>query len=152
KVKANYRATGELAATSSSVQGLAVIQKHYTPGEVGPIAVLLESPVDWESPRGRRVLEHLTGGFGYLDNVAEFRTLTQPLGPTPVADSSSIRNPQSAIRNPLAGFLKFDPADVSVLRMIRDGIAEKANQAAREFYQAKITTPEGDRYVTRLDV
>src|SRR5262249_5989766 len=103
KVKSNYRATGELAATSSSVQGLAVIQKHYTPGEVGPITVLLESPVEWASPRGRRVVDHLTGGFGYLDNVAEVRSLTQPLGPPPIADCGSriadsrpVRNPQSA--------------------------------------------------------
>src|SRR5205823_2186395 len=42
-VRASYRATGELAPTSSSVRGLAAIQRHFTAGEVGPITVLLES-------------------------------------------------------------------------------------------------------------
>src|SRR5262249_19866443 len=33
-VKANYRATGELTPASSSVQGLAAVQRHFTAGEV----------------------------------------------------------------------------------------------------------------------
>ena len=53
-VRPNYRATAELAPKSDSVKGLIAIRRHFTPGEVGPITVLLESTTDWEGPRGHR--------------------------------------------------------------------------------------------------
>ena len=86
QVQANYRATGELALDSSSVQGLAAIQRHFTAGEVGPVTVLLESATDWDSQEGQSILTHLSQGFMRLDNVAEVRSLTQPLG-APLAPS-----------------------------------------------------------------
>lgn len=89
KVKANYRATGELSSTSSSVQGLQVLQRHFTAGETGPITVLLASRTDWESREGLDQLAHLSQAMARLENVAEVRSLTQPLGehlkePSPV--------------------------------------------------------------------
>ena len=86
-VRPNYRATSELSPTSGSVRGLAAIQRHFTAGEVGPITVLLEANTDWESPQGQAILAHLSQGFSYLDNVAEVRSLTQPLG-SPVSEFS----------------------------------------------------------------
>jgi RND superfamily putative drug exporter len=150
-VKASYRATGELAPTSSSVQGLAIIQKHFTAGEVGPVTVLLESSTDWDSPQGRRVLGHLTRVFGYLDNVAEVRSLTQPLGP-----EAEVRGQKSEVRvhQPSAlafGSLLTDKA-TAALKKVSDTIDESTHKAARQFYEAKIDTPAGERYVTRLDV
>src|SRR5207247_148057 len=38
-VKPNYRATGELSPHADSLQGLAVIQRHFRAGEVGPVTV-----------------------------------------------------------------------------------------------------------------
>ncbi len=152
RVKANYRATGELADTSSSVQGLAAIQKHFTAGEIGPVTVLLESATDWDSAQGRAVVEHLSLGFGYLDTVAEVRSLTQPLGKKP-----EIRNPKSEIRNPKSegdfylGSLLPERATI-LLKHLDESIADSGRQAAKQHYEAKISTPEGDRYVTRLDV
>ena len=81
-VKPTYRATAELSNNSSSVSGLAAISRHFTPGELGPITLLLESDSDWDTPQGRRVIEHLSFGFRTLTNVAEVRSLTQPLGRT----------------------------------------------------------------------
>ena len=53
RVRPNYRATGELSPTASSVRGLAAIQRHFTAGEIGPITVLLEADTrDWDRPRG----------------------------------------------------------------------------------------------------
>src|SRR5207248_1796441 len=80
RVRPGYRATGELSRRCGSVRGLAAVQRHFTAGEVGPITVLLESSSDWNGPEGRRVVDRLTRGFGLLDNVAEVRSLTQPLG------------------------------------------------------------------------
>lgn len=159
-VKANYRATGELSPTSSSVRGLAVIQKHFTAGEVGPVTVLLESAADWDSPRGRRVLDQLTRGFGYLDNVAEVRSLTQPLGP-----AAGVPGSRSEVRcakvdvwaseSPGTGSMfgsLLSGNSTDLLNGLSQLVEGPAHQAAKAVYEAKIATPAGERFVTRLDV
>jgi RND superfamily putative drug exporter len=140
QVKANYRATGELSPTSSSVAGLAAIQKHFTAGEVGPVTVLLESETDWDSPEGRTTLAHLSEGMARLDNVAEVRSLTQPLG-TPLP-------PAPAPPGAKHGFsLK------GALNTVSKGINDQVQRTAKEHYVAKVGRDgEAPRYVTRLDV
>jgi RND superfamily putative drug exporter len=138
QVKACYRATGELAPTSGSVEGLAVIQKHFTAGEVGPVTVLLQSPNDWDGPQGRAVLHHLCRGLLYLDNVAEVRSLTQPLG----------EPPQPAAAAPPGGGL-FNAVWGKVVQGVNDQIA----RGARDYYLARPPSADGSpRCVTRLDV
>src|SRR5262249_52648453 len=92
RLKPNYKPMGELSPPAQSVHGLDVIQRRFVAGETGPITVLLTSSSDWDGPEGRRVLDHLSRGFGYLDNVAEVRSLTQPLG-TPLPELSRLPRP-----------------------------------------------------------
>jgi RND superfamily putative drug exporter len=142
-VRANYRATGELSPSSGSVQGLQAIQRHFTAGEVGPITVLLESPTDWESVPAQRVLSHLSQGFTRLENVAEVRSLTQPLG-SPVSLPGEPTGPN------LQG-----PLFKSVWRNVVGGLADQIQRAASDFYVARLPGEhEGGpaRHVTRLDV
>jgi RND superfamily putative drug exporter len=80
RIEVNYRATGELTPQAPSLRGLAAIQRHFTAGEIGPITVLLATTGDWDSDAGQRQLDHLSRGFASLPNVAEVRSLTQPLG------------------------------------------------------------------------
>jgi RND superfamily putative drug exporter len=151
RVQPNYRATSELAPTSDSIRGLAAIQRHFTAGEVGPITVLLESSSDWETPHGRALVAHLSQGFCYLDNVAEVRSLTQPLG-SPVSDISDRLSALGQKRPALA--------DKGVLlknmwRNVVQGLTEQVNRAAGEFYVARLPGTKANgppRYVTRLDV
>ncbi len=56
RVKASFRPTGDLAASCGSMQGLEVLQQHFTAGETGPITVLLTSRVDWNSEQGKEAL------------------------------------------------------------------------------------------------
>jgi RND superfamily putative drug exporter len=141
-VQANYRATAELSANSGSVRGLAAIQKYFTAGEVGPITVLLEATADWEKPEGQEVLGHLSTGLALLENVAEVRSLTQPLG-SPVTLWDEPDNPN------LQG-----PLFKSVWRTMMSGVADGIQKAARDFYVAHLPASQagGDRFVTRLDV
>jgi RND superfamily putative drug exporter len=142
-VKANYRATAELAPTSDSVQGLAAIQRHFTAGEVGPITVLLESSTDWESPRGQAIIGHLSQGFARLDNVAEVRSLTQPLG-SPVTMPAPPPTPN------LKGTLFR-----TMWNNVCQGLSDQINRAAAEFYVSRTQgtrSGESPRFVTRLDV
>lgn len=80
RVKANYRATGELSPETSSLQGLAALQRHFTAGEIGPVTVLLVSDQDWTGPHGQLEIQQLSATFAHLPNVAEVRSLVQPMG------------------------------------------------------------------------
>jgi RND superfamily putative drug exporter len=140
RVIPQYRPTGELNPQADSVQGLAAIQKHFTAGETGPVTVLLTSASDWSASKGRELIDHLSRGFAKLENVAEVRSLTQPLG--------------SAMPEPLphvSGKSLFG----SLLKTVQTnfgGVIERGQNAARDFYVANIAGPNGQRYVTRLDV
>jgi RND superfamily putative drug exporter len=141
KVSPIYKATGELHPSSPSVQGLASIQRHFTAGEIGPLTVLLEGPLDWGSPEGRDVVAHLSRGFARLENVAEVRSLTQPLG-RPLA----VRPPEIVEKSLLGGLVRSLRADGVA------GALEQADRKAREFYVAKLEDEPGERFVTRIDV
>jgi putative drug exporter of the RND superfamily len=141
RVAPNYRSTGELPPSAESVRGIAAIEKRFTAGEVGPLSVLLVSARDWGTPAGRSIISHLSRGFSLLPNVAEVRSLTQPLGeplalPPPVQFSS---------KGIFSGVFK------AVRRGI-DDVVERANRSAREYYLAPITGAAGPEFVTRLDV
>lgn len=121
---------------------------HFTAGETGPVTVLLESDKDWDSPEGRRVIEHLSQGFCYLDNVAEVRSLTQPLGkveepaPPPKAGGQAKNIRGSLFGEVWNGFMR--------------GVNHQVGKATKSFYVAKVGGKDGGgapaKYVTRLDV
>lgn len=135
QVKANYRATGELSAQSSSVQGLEVIQRRFTAGETGPITVLLASHTPWESKDGERILHHLSQAMRNLANVAEVRSFTQPLGePALVKKAEEKAMPSGGV----AGFFK------SVRKNLETAVEDQTRQAARPVYLATIDrSPDG---------
>ena len=143
RVQPTYRATGELTPEAESLQGLAAIQRHFTAGEVGPVTVLLASPTDWASTTGVMQIDHLSRGFAALPNIAEVRSLTQPLG-QPSLDLA----PVPGTHGMLTDFLTFlDP--------IMRGFRAEMVDAAREHYVATLPSADGSakpRYLTRLDV
>ncbi len=143
RVRPSYRATAELSNHCSSVKGLDAIGRHFTPGELGPISVLLEAEQSWDTPEGRRIVEHLTLGFGTLENVAEVRSLTHPLGRpvTPAAPPQG--DPKKPIRKSL--FEAFG-------KNIADAFNEGVERATKGVYLSAVQTPAGTRHVTRLDV
>jgi RND superfamily putative drug exporter len=142
RVRPNYRPTGELPPDSQSIKGMSVIQKHFTAGETGPLTVLLASPIDWDSTDGRAEVDQLSRGLARLDNVAEVRSLTQPLGKC----------------LPNAPALQVDDSMVGKLfRTVQPGInrmLDQARRSAREHYVAMLpATPDAPpTQVTRLDV
>jgi RND superfamily putative drug exporter len=143
RLKPNYKPMGELHPTADSIRGLDVIQRRFTAGETGPVTVLLTAPTDWNGPEGRLVLARASRALGYIDNVAEVRSLTQPLG-TPLPDVP--RLPPPSAKGALAGLLKS-------LRKGVDEVREQTDHSAREFYLAELPdAPDGRRYVTRLDL
>jgi RND superfamily putative drug exporter len=144
RVRPSYRATAELSPLCSSVKGLAAIQRHFTAGEVGPVTVLLEGDAPWDSDAGLRVIEHLSKGFALLPNVAEVRSLTQPLGKPPEAPPAPPAAERKSIRNSLFS---------AVWRNVVQGYTDQVNKAARSHYLAQMPGEAArPRFVTRLDV
>src|SRR5205814_194349 len=87
-------------------------------------------------------IDQLCKGFTYLDNVAEVRSLTQPLGkPLPVSAAEPATNPKNA----LAGLLRSAQKELS-------GLLATSLKKAREHYATRIVTDNGIEYVTRVDV
>jgi RND superfamily putative drug exporter len=140
QVGATYRATGELPPRSGSVKGLNAIQKHFNAGEIGPLTVMLTSPTSWDSREGRATIDHVSRSFAFFDNVAEVRSLTQPLG-KPMSLDSAPSEP-----NGLLGRL------LKVAQPGIDKIVSDARAAALKHYVGAISDGEGRKSVTRLDV
>lgn len=135
-----HRMAGELSPVANSVQGLAAVKRHFPAGEAGPLTVLLTSHESWDSIEGRKILDHLSRGFGKLPNVLEVRSLTQPLGK---------RLPQLAAPT-------GKPALARMVRSLANDTLrktlEQAERAARKFYLAQLQETSNARYVTRLDI
>jgi RND superfamily putative drug exporter len=137
----DYRATGELSPDTQSLKGLAAIQRHFTAGEVGPVTVLLAADEDWSSFDGRAMIRHLSRGFSRLPNVAEVRSLTQPLG---------MALPELQTSPNGHGILHML---IQFLQPLLDDLHQEIDQTAREHYVGRIQGSDGGhRYVTRLDV
>jgi RND superfamily putative drug exporter len=143
QVTPSYRPTSQLSPSSESLQGLTALERHFTAGEVGPLTVLLASPDDWDSTLGRLQIDHLSRGFARLPNVAEVRSLTQPLGrPLPGTEASGTPSL-------LEQLLPLLPGD------FLQRFLEEARQLTRQHYVAVLPkgTAEGrPLYVTRLDL
>jgi RND superfamily putative drug exporter len=124
-----YDICAELPRDSESQKGLDIIRRHFVVGEIGPLTVLLQGKKDWAGPEGRAFIADLSARLERMPNVAEVRSLHQPLG-TPIA-------------TPAANGPKYDPT--TMLSKLGDSIAAKV---AATRYVARL--PEGN--VTRVDV
>jgi RND superfamily putative drug exporter len=131
QVRPSYRATAELSSRATSVRGLEALKRHFTPGEVGPITLLLVSPQEWDGDEGRSLIRILSATLSGMDNVAEVRSLTQPLGkPLPVSA----------------------PQLPGMLSVFLNKLCDPARAAARAHYTATLSSASPPKYVTRLDV
>ena len=137
--RTSFRATAELSGHSPSIVGLDAVQRHFPAGEAGPVSVLLESPVPFDTPHGRRLIEHLSQGFLHLDNVREVRALTRPLGQ---AIPEPARQPQQA------------SAWAAAWQKVVDSIDSQVRRMAGQHYLSTIPPKDGGpaRHVTRLEV
>jgi RND superfamily putative drug exporter len=81
QAESNYNQLADLHPDQASVQGARVIQKYFAVGELGPSWVLVHHPqVDFRSPEGVKAVEELSRRLALLDNVAEVRSVSRPLG------------------------------------------------------------------------
>jgi len=158
RVQPNYCATSELSSECDSLKGLAAIKRHYTAGEIGPVTVLLVSRTAWNSREGRLEVDHLSRGFGLLDNVAEVRSFTQPMG-APFPDLTPDPNGDGFFHRLL---VYLQPSIESYLESLRDKarqhyvaqIADQPSTGDAEEAEPEVSSPaiKDGRFVTRIDV
>jgi len=142
QVSPTFKPIGDLSRTSQSMRGLVVVQTRFPAGEIGPVTVLLTSNQDWNTDEGREAIQSLSRGLGFLDAVAEVRSLTQPLGkPLPDLNHLFGTSPKTAIDG-LARSLRKD----------LNAFFSTSLQKALKHYVNKIDGDQGPEYVTRLDL
>lgn len=146
RLQSKHSPISELSPNAESVRGLEIIQRHFTAGETGPITLLLASNSEWTTPEGTLLVDHLSRSLTYFDNVAEVRSLTQPLG-KPLPLLSAFKPP--AQKHLLAGLMPTGGPNSDLVREI-------TQKKAREFYVTRL--PDSavragqPRHCTRLDV
>jgi RND superfamily putative drug exporter len=139
-VQPNYCATSELSPRVESLQGMEAIKRHFITGEIGPMTVLLVSKENWDSREGRLEIDHLSRGFSRLDNVAEVRSLTQPLG-NPFPDLRPLPNGKGILHRMLVA-----------LQPAIDVFLEEMHKKSRQHYMAQISEDGQRKFVTRLNI
>lgn len=143
RVQPTFQPTGDLSPNAKSVRGLSAIERRFPAGESGPITVLLSSHNNWNTPAGRDQINVMCRGFLEIDNVAEVRSLTQPLG------------------QPLPDFANLDTsprANTVIARLLQELRRYVGNflaapfRRAQEHYAATIAAGDRTEYVTRIDI
>ena len=122
-VRYSYDFIHELPPMASSKRGLECIRRHFVPGEIGPLTVLLRSAQDWRGTSGQRHLQELSRRIRQVAAVAEVRSVIAPLG-----------EPHAVAEGPKAWVA---------------GLTHKLFQkAVQEYFLSQV----GDRFVTRLEI
>lgn len=80
---AHYSVKQDLPSNAPSLHGLAVIERSFQPGELGPITLLLTQLEPWTKPLHLQRLAAITQALQACPGVAEVRSLPQPTGATP---------------------------------------------------------------------
>jgi RND superfamily putative drug exporter len=81
QTKSNHNQLSDLDPDRPSVVGANVVKRYFAVGELSPATVLVANPrLDFRSADGRQAIDEITRRLGKIDNIAEIRSLTQPLG------------------------------------------------------------------------
>jgi RND superfamily putative drug exporter len=83
-VDMTYDFLGELSATRPSVQGTNIARRHFTPGEMAPVTLLVYKPNgSFDEKEGERQIARLTKALYDMPGIESVRSLTEPTGDPP---------------------------------------------------------------------
>ena len=108
RTKSNHNQLSDLDPDRPSVIGANAVRRYFAVGELSPAIALIDNPqLDFRSPRGREAIDEINRRLLAIDNVADVRSLTQPLGKTAAAgpdggllESPGRARPSTAAVNP----------------------------------------------------
>jgi RND superfamily putative drug exporter len=77
----SYNQLGDLNADQTSVIGAKLIQNYFAEGEIGVSSVLIEVPrLNFRQESGRDAMDSVSRQIAAVPNIAEVRSISQPLG------------------------------------------------------------------------
>ncbi len=83
-VDMTYDFLGELSASRPSVQGTNIARRHFTPGEMAPVTLLVYKPDgSFDEKEGERQIGRLTKTLYDMPGIESVRSLTEPTGDPP---------------------------------------------------------------------
>lgn len=83
-VDMTYDFLGELSASRPSVQGTNIARRHFTPGEMAPVTLLVYKPDGaFDEKEGERQIARLTKTLYDMPGIESVRSLTEPTGDPP---------------------------------------------------------------------
>ena len=127
RARPNYNQLADLDPDRPSVIGSEVIRRHFAVGELSPATVLVDDPaLDFRSERGRAAIAEVSRRLRAIDQVAEVRSLTQPVG------------------KPLGG------PDKGFLAQFGDDLLRRG--AESRYVSVKPTDPADVGHITRIDI
>jgi RND superfamily putative drug exporter len=81
RTKPNYSQLADLSDDQPSVQGSRIVRRYFAAGELSPTLILVANPrVSYRSDEGRRSIAELSKRLEAIPEVAEVRSISQPLG------------------------------------------------------------------------
>ena len=143
RTRPNYSQLADLNADRPSVVGAKLIQRYFSVGEIAPSSVLIEHPaLVFNGKAGREAMAVLSRRLAAVPNVAEIRSISQPLGKPPVPAEGAGVSPFSRLLRQ-AG--------------VQPSWAEKVENTAKalvdsRYVSLKPADPADRLHVTRIDV
>ena len=84
RTRPNYGQLTDLSPDQPSIVGTRIISRYFPVGELGRTTVLVSHPkLDFATAAGRKAIEELSRRLAALKDVAEVRSISQPLGEPP---------------------------------------------------------------------
>lgn len=81
RTKENYSQLSDLGPEQMSIVGARMVERYFAAGELAPATVLVEHPsLNFRSEQGRAAIDAVSRTLMALPNVAEVRSVSQPLG------------------------------------------------------------------------
>lgn len=104
----NYSQLADLGAGQPSVIGSKRIERYFAVGELSPTSILIHHPgLNFLTDSGQKAIAEVCGRLALLPDVAEIRSVTQPLGkPSPGQGQGSLASPPSALSRLMQGNLQ----------------------------------------------
>jgi RND superfamily putative drug exporter len=117
--RSNYSQLADLSDDQPSVQGSRIVRRYFAVGELSPTLILVENPrLSYRSDEGRRAIAALSKKLQSLPEVAEVRSVSQPLGkPAAPVDTTSFmhrlmaQTMRAAVDSRYVGLTPLKPED-----------------------------------------
>lgn len=127
RARPNYNQLADLDPDRPSVVGSEAVRRHFAVGELSPAAILVDDPaLDFRSDGGREAIAEVSRRILAIEDVAEVRSLTQPVG------------------KPLGG------PDQGLLARFGDGVLRTG--AVSRYVSVKPAAPADTGHITRFDI